>query len=177
MKVFVKSLLVFVFFVSFLFIGCATKPVSYSFIEDEQKSSSISFQKGNADLKFLSFDGRGDKPKRGTHWDPVIVPSERELRIVVFAKYNSRAPVRVITPGLLGQVVDTATSINETIRNVSTEVVFLCPPLETGKRYMLSFVKESGLPGKNILILTDLETNNVVHQQEFQTIIGGYTTR
>jgi len=174
---FVKFSIALIFSAAVLLTGCASKAVSYSFTEDEQNSSTIYFQTGNPKLTFISFEGRGPRPNAGTHWDPIIVPSGRELKIAVFAEYEPKAPFRAASPGLLGQIVETATSINDAVRNVKTEVTFECPPLEAGKRYLLSFMKESGFPGKNILILTDLQTSTIVHRQEFQTTFGGFNTR
>jgi len=51
------------------------------------------------------------------------------------------------------------------------------PPLEAGKEYLLTYVNEPGMPGKNILILTEQGTEIAVFQQEFEVTFGGFDTK
>jgi hypothetical protein len=171
-----------VFLASFLFVGCATKPVSYSLSANEQNFSSIAFhntfQDGKPNISFVSFDGQTlPKPEKGTHWDPISFPSDRDLRIIVHADYNPNTKTTLSGFGLLGAVVNTVQDIRAVSRNVDADVIFMCPPLQGGRNYLLSFVKEPGMPGNNILTLTDIETGQVVIQQEFETVFGGDETK
>jgi hypothetical protein len=178
----VLYLMVLVFFASFLFVGCTTKPAVYSLSPNEQNSSSIAFRNafkaGKPNISFVSFNGQPlPKPEKGTHWDPINFPSGRALRIIVHADYNPNSKTTLSGFGLLGTVVNTAQDIRAVSRNVDADVVFNCPPLKAGKNYLLSFVKEPGMPGKNILTLTDVDTGEVVAQQEFETVFGGDATK
>jgi hypothetical protein len=171
-------LLVLVFLASFLFVGCTTKPAVYSLSPNEQNSSSIAFSNtfkaGKPNISFVSFNGQPlPEPERGTHWDPITFPSGRALRIVVHADYSTNTKTTLSGFGLLGDAVNIAQDVRAVSRNVDADVVFSCPPLKAGKKYLLSFVKEPGMPGKNILTLTDIETGEVVIQQEFETVFGG----
>jgi hypothetical protein len=171
-----------VFLASFLFVGCATKPAPYSLSANEQNFSSIAFhntfQAGKPNVLFVSFNGQSlPKPEKGTHWDPINFPSNRELRIIVHAEYTPNSKATLSGFGLLGSVVNTVQDVRAVSRNVDADVVFICPRLQAGRNYLLSFVKEPGMPGKNILTLTDIETGNVVKQQEFETVFGGDNTK
>jgi hypothetical protein len=171
-----------VFLASFLFVGCTTKPAIYSLSANERNSSSITFQNtfktGKSNVSFVSFNGQSlPKPEKGTHWDPINFPSNSRLRIIVHADYSTNSKTTLGGFGLLGAVVNTAQDIRAVSRNVDADIVFICPPLKAGRNYLLSFVKEPGMPGKNILTLTDIETGEVVVQQEFETVFGGDATK
>lgn len=171
-----------VFLVSFLFVGCATKPAAYSLAASEQNSSNIAFQNtfqaGKANVWLVSFNGQElPIPEKGTHWDPIAFPSRRELRLVVHASYSTNGKTTLGGFGLLGTAVNVAQDVRAVSRNVDTDIIFICPPLERGKNYLLSFVKEPGMPGKNILTLTDTETGKVIKQQEFEVVFGGDNTK
>ncbi|MDR1507102.1 MAG: hypothetical protein LBI67_08375 [Treponema sp.] len=171
-----------VFLASFLFVGCATKPATYSLSANEQNFSSVAFhntfQTGKPNVSFVSFDGQSlPKPEKGTHWDPINFPSNSQLRIIVHADYNPNSKTSLSGFGLLGAVVNTAQDVRAVSRNVDTDIIFICPPLRAGKNYLLSFVKEPGMPGRNILTLTDIESGNIVEQQEFETVFGGDETK
>jgi len=170
----ITHLLVLVFLVSFLFSGCATKPVTYSFTGNDPAFSSVSFKTGNPGVSFVSFNGQSlPKPESGTHWDPIELPSGIELRIIVHADFYTDSKTTLGGFGLLGAVVNVAQDIAAVSRNVDTDMEFICPPLAAGKSYLLTFTKEPGLPGKNILTLVDVETARVVIQQEFEVVFGG----
>jgi hypothetical protein len=170
------------FFVLFLFVGCATKPATYSLFTNQQDFSSIAFhntfQDGKANVSFVSFDGQSlPNPERGTHWDPIYFPSGRELRIIVHAAYSTNTKTTLSGFGLLGAAVNIAQDVRAVSRNVDADIVFVCPPLQTGRNYLLTFVKEPGMPGRNILTLTDIDTKAVIAQQEFETVFGGDEVR
>jgi hypothetical protein len=172
----------FGFLASFLFVGCATNPVTYSLSANKQDFSSIAFhdtfQAGKPNVSFVSFNGQSlPKPEKGTHWDPIDFPSDSELRIVVHADYNPNSKTTLSGFGLLGAVVNTVQDVRAISRNVDADVVFICPPLQAGRKYLLSFVKEPGMPGKNILTLTDTDAGEIVEQQEFETVFGGDETK
>jgi len=170
-----------IFFAAFLFIGCISYPVEYSFMHDEQNFASIGFQPrhrmNSPSVVFVSLDGRRP-PATGlrTHWDPITFPAGRELRMVVRARYQEDR-VRVEGFGLLGAMINTASEISQLTRNVDAEVMFTCPPLEPNGRYQLSFVKGPGIPGTNTLILIDITTGRIVYEREFELVLGGYRTR
>ena len=171
-------LLVFVFLVSFVFAGCATKPVTYSFAGNDQNFSSVAFKTGNPGVSFVSFNGQTlPRPDSGTHWDPIALPSGIELRIIVHADYYTNSKTSLGGFGLLGAVVNAAQDIAAVSRNVDADMEFICPPLEAARNYRLTFTKEPGLPGKNILTLTEIETARVIVQQEFEVVFGGSDVR
>ena len=167
-------LLVSAFLASFLFVGCASKPVQYSFAANEQNLPSIAFKTGNPSVSFVSFDGQTlPQPARSTRWEPLNFPSDRDLRIIVHARYTTNSKVSLGGFGLLGTAVNVVQDVRAVSRNVDADLVFDCPPLEAGRSYQLYFVKEPGMPGKNILTLTDIESAEVVIQQEFEVVFGG----
>jgi hypothetical protein len=168
-----------VFLTLFFYVGCVTNPVIYSFAAADSKNvSSISFKarekQQDPNLVFVSFNGQSlPKPEKQTHWDPISFPSGTELRIIVHADYKTTSKTTLSGFGLLGEVVNIAQDIRAATRNVDTDIVFTCPPLEAGKSYQLYFTKEPGIPGKNILTLTDIKDAKVVVQQEFAVVFGG----
>jgi len=168
----------FISLVFFLFIGCITTPVEYSFASAEQGSSAIGFlgtrSEGTPGVAFVSFDGRRlPRAEKKTHWEPLLFPSDRELNMVVHVKYEERERTKTENLGLLGTIIDTAQSVRAVTRNVDTNIDFNCPPLESGKRYQLTYSKGAGIPGRNALVLIDTTTGQIVHQQEFVVILGG----
>jgi hypothetical protein len=168
--------------VSFIFVGCTTNPALYTSLADERNYSSIAFKNtfksGDANLAFVSFDGQSlPKPEKGTHWDPIHFPSGKELRIIVHANYQTNSKTTLGGFGLIGDIVNTVQDIRAVSRNVDADLVFICPPLAVGKNYLLTFTKEPGMPGKNLLTLTDVETAKVVHKQEFEVVFGGDRVR
>jgi hypothetical protein len=167
-----------VLFVSSVYIGCTTSPVAFSFLEDEQNTSSIAFKQGNPGISLVSYNGLTlPKPENGKHWDPITFPSGIDLRIIVHASYQTKSKTTLGGFGLLGAAVNLAQDISAVSRNVDVDLEFTCPPLEAGKSYQLSFTKEPGLPGKNILTLTEAGTVKVIYQQEFEVKFGGTETK
>ena len=166
-----KGLLVIVYSSLFLFIGCSSmKSISYSLVEDEQKSASISFSKGNPGVSFVYYNDISlPETEKGTQWDPILLPSNVALDITVHAYYYQSGGQGYSGGLLAGLIADAATSKIRNDRSVDDDVLFSCPPLEAGKKYKLSLKKEGGNPGKNILILTDIATGKNVCTQEFTT--------
>jgi hypothetical protein len=141
--------------------------------EESADSATISFIRENPSVIPIFYnDERLPKPEAGTMWDPVSFPAGLPFEITVHVYYHQPSSTYYYNPyiGLLGILVVgiVETAITAT-RSVDTDVLFLCPPLETGKNYALSFRKEAGIPGTNKLILIDTETNKIVHQQVFRT--------
>ena len=172
------GMLVVLSVIGMMLIGCATHPVLYSSLTNAENVSSISFEPQNKNrnplVTFVSYNGLPlPKPEKKTHWDPVNFPSDQELRIIVHAKYETKSKTSLSGFGVLGAVVNLAQDIRAVSRNVDADVVFISPPLEAGKNYLLVFVKEPGMPGKNILTLTDIDTKQVIVQQEFEVVFGG----
>jgi len=162
---------------TFILIGCTTtKPSAYSYMPDPASGAIVSFGTGseNPGVKFVALDGvPPEAPGKGTYWEPIVLPAGRELRITVHAEYTQSDTVIYTGLGAAGEIANKVQEINAAIRNVSTYVIFNCPPLQAGKTYRLAFLKESGIPGKNILILSDVGTREVVYQQEFETDLLG----
>ncbi|MDR0401950.1 MAG: hypothetical protein LBH35_00005, partial [Treponema sp.] len=70
----------FGFLTVFLFVGCATKPATYSLSANNLEFSSIAFhntfQDGKSNVSFVSYNGQSlPTPEKGTHWDPIDFPS------------------------------------------------------------------------------------------------------
>lgn len=173
-----KSQIAIFVLVLFVFAGCTTNPVLFSSFADEYNFSSIAFKNTfNAEdpnLTFVSYNGQSlPKPEKETYWDPINFPSDTKLRIVVHANYYTSSQFILSGFGLLGVVVNTVQEVRAVSRNVNADVIFICPPLEAGRNYMLSFTKEPGIPGKNILTLIDTDTLKVIEQQEFEVVFGG----
>jgi hypothetical protein len=165
-----KGLVVFIIFGLFSFIGCSSlKPVPYSLANDAGNSASISFLSGGTTVSFVYYNNDVlPDPERKTYWDPIMFPSGVPLDITVHAYYHQNANTAT-GAGLLGALVSTAvTSKIAASRSVDIDVLLSCPPLEAGKKYTLDFRKEAGSPGLNKLILTDIATKTIVHQQIFE---------
>jgi hypothetical protein len=166
----------FVFLILFLFVGCSTNPVAYSFIPADDYSSSLAFKTGNPSVSFVSYNGRTlPKAANNTHWDPISFPSGTELRLIVHADYRTNTKTTLRGFGLLGAVVNIAQDINAISRNVDADLEIICPPLDANKKYQLYFTKEPGIPGRNILTVIEIDTNKVVYQYEFKVGVGGDT--
>jgi len=160
---------VIILIVLFTFIGCSSmKPIPYNFTEDEINSSSISFTRGNPRASFVDYNNNVlPSPERRTYWAPIFFPSGVPLEITVHAYYFQQS-VPVANAGLFGVIVSAATATIDISRFVDVNVLFRCPPLEAGKNYSITFRKEPGIPGKNILILTDTAERKIIYQQEFE---------
>ena len=151
---------------SLFFIGCvSSKP--YAYVPEGSNSASLSLKRGNPNVNFVALDDRmPSQAGRGTRWEPIIVPSGRNLRITVHAYYEHKSAVSV-RGGFLGFISQTADALGTLSRGINVDVTFICPPLANGGRYQLSFRKERGIPGQNFLVLTDMDTRKVIVEQEF----------
>ena len=170
MKVLInKGLLIIVLCGLFLFAGCSSmKSISYSLAEDEIKSASLSFLTGSPGVTFVSYkDNRLPEAEEGTQWDPILLPSDVPLEITVHAYYYQSGGAGYSGGLLAGLISDAITSGLRKSRSVDNDIIFLCPPLNAGKEYRLSFNKGIGIPGDNTLILTEIAAKTVVYQQIF----------
>lgn len=159
--------ILFGLFLVFTLISCASKPATYLFVPEESNSASISFKMGNPYVYFVSFEGKTlPAAEKGTRWEPIVFPAGKPLQITIHAYYEHQQKVAA-SGGLLGLVSDVADVVSTVTRGVDMDVILTCPALMPGTKYQLSFKKESGIPGKNFLILTDLSTKKVFYQQEF----------
>ena len=164
----VKRSSIFGFCIFFVLTGCVSA-VTYQFTPDELNAASISFQTGNPNLKFVSFEGKNlPAADKGTYWDPILFPALKPMLITVHAHYDHEQKVWA-SGGLLGLISDAVTIVATATRYVDTDVVLTCPSLMPGTKYQLFFKKEAGIPGKNILVLKDLSTKKVIYRQEFET--------
>ena len=165
---FIKGNIIFVFCVFFILAGCVSAQV-YQFTADESNSASISFKTGNPSLSFVSFEGKNlPTANFGTRWDPILFPAMKPMLITVHAHYDHERRFSA-TGGLLGLISDVAGTVATITRYVDTDVVLTCPMLMPGTKYQLAFKKGPGVPGKNTLVLTDLSTNKIIYQQEFES--------
>jgi len=144
-----------------LFMSCSTTPVPYSFVEDGSENAAISFIRGSPGLTLIYFNGEElPNPEKNTHWEPILVPAGIPLKLTVHAYYEQGN----YSQGLLVALITSAITAS---RSVNLDVLFECPALEAGKEYKLTFRKGAGLPGENLLVLTDISTKKIVYQQEF----------
>lgn len=154
----------------FLAAGCySLEPVSYALTEEDSDSASISFKDGNPGISFIYYNDYWlPEPEMGTFWDPILFPAGIPLEIMVHAYYYHR-PVIINRAGFLVAFFTSLVSANVAAsRSVDIDILFTCPPLESGKNYSLSFRKEAGTPGNNRLILTDIESNKIIYRQTFE---------
>ena len=166
-----KIIYVIFFFGLFFIAGCSSlKPAQYNFSGDEANSASISFSKGNPGVSFVFYDNKMlPVPVKGTYWEPVLFPAGVPLEITVHASYNqNNSGVKsYYSVGTRGSGGGVAVSVEVPLsgnNSVDIDVLFSCPPLEAGKKYTLSFRKESG---RNRLMLIDNTTRQIIHQQDF----------
>ena len=147
----------------FTFFGCSSlSPVTFDLAEERTNSASISFTRGNPRVSFVYYENRElPEPEKKTYWDPIVFPSGIPLEITVHAYYFQASS----GPGLIGGIIAAGIASS---RAVDISVLFLCPPLEAGKEYVLTFRKLAGAPGRNILVLTDKATRTIIYQQEFE---------
>ena len=165
-----KNAAALVFVLTFVFMGCSTKPSIYTYPLDHTGGASVSFGKpgGNPGIVFVALDS--DPPQaveKGKHWDPIVIPAGRALSITVHARYAQKGGVKFGGFGVIGGIANAAQAVAAVTRDVDTDVIFECPPLQAGGNYELAFTKESGMPGINVLILTDTDTKEIIYQQEF----------
>ncbi|MCL2175705.1 MAG: hypothetical protein FWB73_06650 [Treponema sp.] len=163
-----KGMFLFIFLGLFIFIGCSSTPITYMMTNDEINSATISFKSGSPSVTFLEYNGiELPVAEKNTRWDPLAFPSGVPLNISVRAYYY-KSSYGYFGSGLFAVVTAAASAAITATRNVDTIVVFNCPPLEAGKNYTLTFRKEAGVPGRNILILKDNSARGEVYRQDFE---------
>ena len=166
-----KGLFVIIFSGLFFIVGCSSvTSISYSFVEDEKNSASISFQAGNPGASFLFYKGKSlPDAEEKTIWDPIVFPSGEPLEITVHVyHYETSSGIgdSSIVGLLAGAIADEATYEARQSRVVDTDVLFTCPPLQAGKHYSLSYAKGPALR-RNRLVLVEIPVNIMVYQQDF----------
>jgi len=166
---------VFLLIVSFCITGCVTTSpqltrVPYSFANHGSETASITFISGNPGISLVYFEG-SELPRASgnTHWDPILFPADRALKITVHAFYqlsNSSSNRAGVTLSNQGISVGVSMNLNPNSQAVNHDVVFECPPLEANASYRLTFRRST--PGRNILVLTNASTGRIIHEQEFE---------
>jgi hypothetical protein len=154
----------------FCFAGCASlQPVPYSFAGETEKSASIVFLRGNPDVSLINYGNNVlPSPEKGTVWNPVSFPAAKTLEFTVHAQYEQASSAGA-TSSLLGNLIVAITSSAiSASRYVKADVLFQCPPLDSGKNYELQFRKGTGKTA-NTLVLTDVAEGKIIHQQEFSS--------
>ena len=153
---------VIILFVLGVLGGCATtESVAYTFPEEGTEQSSVTFSGGNPGVAFISCEAGVLPPaEKGTRWNPVVFPSGKETALTVHVYYQQ---INTST-SLLGALISDAVTAS---RSVDGDIEFNCPALENGGEYELEFKKEAGVPGKNVLILTDVKNGKETARQEF----------
>ena len=165
-----KGLFVFAVFGAFFITGCSSlTPVPYAIEKNEAYSASITFARGNPSVSFVYYNNNVlPEPEEKTYWSPIMFPSGVPMQIMVHAYYQQDMTA-VNNAGLSGAAGSTAVTPGTTAsRSVDIDVLFMCPPLTAGRKYTLTFRKEAGVPGTNRLILTDVGSKTIIHQQEFE---------
>jgi hypothetical protein len=137
------------------FIGCSstTRPVPYSFTEDENTNETatiIFVSKSNDIVRLVDFEGKeAPLPKYGTHWEPVTLPAGRPLKLRVYVGWKTDKH-------------------REDMPGYRRRGIFNCPALEAGKEYKLWFDtdrddknKKANYYGTGYLVLTDVNVNKL----------------
>jgi hypothetical protein len=162
---YMKNVILLMGFAFACFVGCSTTPVPYSFTENGTGTATITFVGGNPGLRLIYFERYElPAPEKMTHWEPISFPAGRSLRITVHAYYQQS---NTEDQGWLATIVTTAITSS---RSVNRDVTFECPALDAGKDYKLAFRKGAGIRGKNLLVLTEIKTRKIVHEEEFESI-------
>ena len=158
-----SGLLCITVLLSFLAVGCMTaRP--YSFSQDPARTAAIHLMRGNPSVTLITCNGEKlPTAEDKEYWDPVIVPCGKELELKIHTEYSHSAN---IAGGLLGALASAAVS---SALSVNTDVLFICPPLEEGKSYMMEFKKGKSFPKNGMIVITDSETGEVIVEQIFQT--------
>jgi hypothetical protein len=142
-----KSVLwIILLFAAFCLIGCSTTPkikdIPYSFAEteDAKKTATIVFADAYWDgrmwvpqIRVIDFDGEQlPSPAENTRWYPLQFPAGRAFDLRVYVVYRKDEP------------------------GFRRRGVFICPPLEAGKKYKLWYepTKKDYYSGAGRLILT-----------------------
>jgi hypothetical protein len=199
----IKNLLFLTFSLA-CFAGCGTMAtVPYSFTENNGKTAEITFETNlnkSGGAKGIMWGGKSKKsiqlisiedneiplPERGTVWNPVLLPADKPLILIVniFYYYEPDKPDYsdkkrstystgtlldiILTPAL---IIDDIISVGNTIIYLITtpgwrnmDIIFNCPPLEAGKNYRLEY--RGNWLVKRRLVLRDTSTKKIIYEQE-----------
>ena len=167
-----------------LFIGCAsTKPVPLAYASNQGKDVAyVHFPKDElTDVVFVTYNGKDTKdPDKNSYWSPVELPAGEELTILLSVNYlNSNTPYASLDlfedtiefidePDNLLNQIDLAVSIvkyTEKAKNMSNYITFLCPELDAGCEYEISFVRSLNKKYDGYVRLANLDTGEVFIQE------------
>jgi len=193
----IKALL-FLIITLICFAGCGTMAnVPYSFTENSNGIAEMTFQtnlnksggakgiglgeESKKSIQLISIEGKEiPLPERRKVWNPVSLPTERPLTLIVniFYYYSPDKKGSSHGTGTLADVflapaiiaADIASEANALAYNINAtgwrnmDVILNCPPLETGKKYRLEYIK--GWLQKPRLVLKDISTKKIIYEQE-----------
>jgi len=143
--------------VSFCFIGCVTqtKPVPYSFAEDEVENGTatiifVSSNNNRGIIRLIDFEEKViPAPENKTHWEPITLPAGRPLKLRVYVGW-SKDKYGADMPGY------------------RRKGIFNCPALEAGKQYKLWFDTDTDTDynkrdyyGTGYIVLTDVKVKKL----------------
>jgi len=198
----VIKVLLFLIITLICFIGCVSWPSDpYSLTENGNGTAKITFRNSSAlekCIQLISIDGEAiPLPKSGKTWNPVQVPAERPLTLILNL-FCSTVPEKksssITVPGGTGTILDVfllpvaAAEKMESMGNdiaqiagafwANIDVIINCPPLEVGKNYRLDW---SGTNlWNNTLILKDTKTKKIIFKQEVRGVwqqAGSYANK
>jgi len=189
------KVLLFLIITLVCFAGCGSMAtVPYSFTENSNGTAEIIFQtnlnkSGGAKGSFQTIlnKSRGAKvskksiqlisvegeeiplPERRKVWNPVSLPAERDLTLIVNIFYYYEAGSHgtdTLADIVLAPVIIAADTVSAAVANGwrNMDVIVNCPPLEAGKKYRLEYI-ERWLQ-KPRLILTDISAKKIIYEQE-----------
>jgi hypothetical protein len=180
----VIKVLLFLIITLICFTGCLTSWPSapYSFTENGNGTAEITFRNVNELIQLISIEGDAlPLSERGKTWNPVSIPAERPLTLIVNLMYYYTPPKKkssghtgtildiVFLPGAIADEAAQLFGIKEGWHNI--DVIFNCPPLEVGGNYRLRYVGdymiERGLQ-KPRLVLIDIRTENIIYEQDVE---------
>jgi len=185
MKV-IKVLLILIITLT-CFIRCISwSSDHYSFTENGNKTAEIEFLNSGfyeRCIQLISIDGEAiPLPKSRKVWNPVQIPAERPLTLILnlFQSYiPERKPDAItLTNSVLDLIIGPIAAVDHVIKDleqdagagwINMDVIFICPPLEAGKKYRLdwsSSLKEPRERLEQTLILKDTRTKKIIYKQD-----------
>ena len=193
----VIKVLLFLIITLVCFAGCGTMAtVPYSFSENSNGTAEITFktnlnktggakgiglgEESKKSIQLISVEG--DEillPERRKVWNPVSLPAEKPLILIVniFYYYSPDKKGSSHGTGTLADiflapaiiVADIASEADALAYNINAkgwrnmDVILNCPPLEVGKKYRLEYI--GGWLQKQRLVLTDTSTKKIIYEQ------------
>ena len=168
-----------------LFIGCAsTKPVPLAYASNQGKDVAyVHFPEDEqTEVLFVTYNGKDTKsPDKNSYWSPVELPAGEELRIVLYVNcldsdstYESldlfEDTIEFLDePSNLWNHIDLAVSIvkynEKKERDISKYIEFICPELDAGCEYEISFVRSLNKKYDGYVRLANLDTGEVFIQE------------